>query len=59
MGKWVKVENLTDEFNEDVLDEVKWNNRDPFKWFVRVPGLFKKNTVFQINGNLQLTANNQ
>ncbi|MDV7186400.1 HYR domain-containing protein [Lutibacter sp. TH_r2] len=55
--KWVKVEGLTDEFNENALDEVKWKNTDPSKWIGRAPGLFKKNTVSQAEGNLQLTAN--
>lgn len=54
--KWTKVENLSDEFSEDVLDDVKWKNTDPARWIGRAPGLFKKNTVSQANGNLQLTA---
>ncbi|APZ45520.1 hypothetical protein BW723_04065 [Polaribacter reichenbachii] len=54
--KWTKVENLSDEFNTDELDETKWKNTDPNKWIGRAPGLFKKNTVSQSEGSLKLTA---
>lgn len=54
--KWTKVEKLSDEFSEATLDEIKWKNTDPARWIGRAPGLFKKNTVSQANGNLLLTA---
>ncbi|WP_366183781.1 HYR domain-containing protein [Flavobacterium ovatum] len=54
--KWVKVDALSDEFNLNALDEVKWKNTDPSQWIGRAPGLFKKSTVSQNDGNLQLTA---
>ena len=54
--KWTKVEVLSDEFTAKNLDEVKWKNTDPAQWIGRTPGLFKKNTVSQSDGNLKLTA---
>lgn len=54
--KWLKIEGLSDEFNEDEFNESKWKNTDPTRWIGRAPGLFKKNTVSIYNGNLQLTA---
>lgn len=54
--KWTKVEALSDEFTATDLDEVKWKNTDPAQWIGRAPGLFKKNTVSQSDGNLKLTA---
>ena len=53
---WSKVENLSDEFDGSTLDESKWLNTDPTRWVGRVPGIFKKNTVSVIDGNLNLTA---
>ncbi|GGZ88109.1 HYR domain-containing protein [Algibacter mikhailovii] len=54
--KWAKVENLSDEFNSNIFDEVKWKNTNPTQWIGRAPGLFKKNTVSQADGALRLTA---
>lgn len=54
--KWVKVENLSDEFNIDTFDDAKWKNTDPSSWIGRAPGLFKMNTVSQADGSLKLTA---
>ncbi|WP_282135738.1 HYR domain-containing protein [Seonamhaeicola maritimus] len=54
--KWTKVDSMSDEFNGNALDEVKWKNTDPNQWIGRPPGLFKKNTVSIADGNLRLTA---
>jgi hypothetical protein len=54
--KWTKIENLSDEFNTNILDEVKWKNTDPAQWVGRAPGLFKKNTVSLADGKLKLTS---
>lgn len=54
--KWSKIENLSDEFNTNTFDESKWQNTNPNRWIGREPGIFKKNTVTQGDGNLKLTA---
>lgn len=54
--KWTKVDAMSDEFNTNALDEVKWRNTDPNQWIGRPPGLFKKNTVSVSDGYLKLTA---
>ncbi|AUP81093.1 HYR domain-containing protein [Flavivirga eckloniae] len=53
---WHKVENLSDEFDDDSFDESKWLNTDPRRWIGRAPGIFKENTVTETGGNLKLTA---
>jgi len=53
--KWVKVENLSDEFNGNSLNSNKWLNTDYSWWKGRVPGLFKKNSVSVGNGKLRIT----
>lgn len=54
--KWVKIDNLSDEFDNNTLDETKWLNTNPNRWIGRPPGIFKKNTVSQSDGFLKLTA---
>lgn len=53
---WSKIENLSDEFNDDSFDNTKWQNTDPNRWIGRAPGIFKANTVTESEGNLKLTA---
>jgi len=53
---WTKVESLSDEFNDGVFDESKWLNTDSRRWIGRAPGLFKKNTVKEVDNNLKLTV---
>ena len=54
--KWVIVEELSDEFDGDILDESKWKNTDPNRWLGRAPGIFKKDVVSVSDGNLRLTV---
>lgn len=54
--KWVKVDDLSDEFNDDSFDTAKWQNTDANRWRGRAPGIFKENTVTEADGNLRLTA---
>ena len=52
--KWVLIENLSDEFNGESLDESKWKNTDPGRWMGRAPGIFKKDVASVSDGNLKL-----
>ncbi len=54
--KWVKNEDLSDEFEGDKLDEEKWLNTDPNRWVGRPPGLFMREAISQSEGTLQITA---
>jgi hypothetical protein len=57
--KWVKVENMSDEFNEDVFDDEKWHRdtaTDGFGWIGRPPGLFEAENVSVSEGNLNVTT---
>lgn len=53
--KWVKIENISDEFTNNSFDETKWENTST-RWIGRAPGIFKANTVSQADGNLMLTS---
>ncbi len=53
---WSKVEALSDEFDDGAFDETKWLNTDPRRWIGRPPGIFKKNTVTEVEDNLKLTS---
>ena len=54
--KWVLVEQLSDEFEGDTLDESKWKNTNPKGWKGRAPGIFKKDVVSVADGQLRLTV---
>jgi len=54
--KWVKVEAMSDEFNDSSFNVNKWKNTDPNRWIGRPPGLFTESTVSEKNGNLRLTC---
>lgn len=54
--KWVKIENLSDEFDGTALDETKWKNTDPSRWLGRAPAIFKKDVATVSDGNLRLTC---
>lgn len=54
--KWVKVEQMSDEFDGDTLDESKWKNTDPARWMGRAPAIFKKDVATVGDGNLKLTV---
>lgn len=51
--KWVLIEELTDEFNDGIVDTIKWHNNNPH-WKGRAPGLFKKSQVSEKDGLLVL-----
>ncbi|MGC6432519.1 MAG: HYR domain-containing protein [Jejuia sp.] len=51
---WVKIEALSDEFEDGSFNEGKWENTNP-RWIGRAPGLFKMNTVSEADDNLRLT----
>ncbi len=57
--KWVAVENMTDEFEGDVLDVTKWH-ADPkgngWGWIGRPPGLFEAENVSVSDGKLNVTT---
>ncbi|NIJ45167.1 hypothetical protein FHR24_001606 [Wenyingzhuangia heitensis] len=61
VGKtWVKVENMSDEFNDGTtFDTNKWH-RDPkgngWSWIGREPGLFEEESVNVSGGNLRCTV---
>lgn len=55
-SKWKLVENLSDEFNGEKIDDNKWYNTVPGGWIGRAPGLFKANTVSMKDGNLMVTV---
>jgi len=57
--KWVKIEELSDEFNEGFFDETKWHrdpSKDGFGWFGRFPGLFEAKNVTVSDGSLNVTT---
>ena len=53
--KWVMLTELSDEFNDNIFDDAKWENTNPNRWIGRPPGIFKTNTVTEAEGNLRLT----
>ncbi len=57
--KWVKVENLSDDFNGSELDSGKWQKEpvgNDWKWIGRPPGLFRAENVKVKNGKMQVTV---
>lgn len=54
--RWVLNEDLSDEFEGNTLNLDKWKNTDPKKWMGRAPGIFKKNTVSLVEGNMCITT---
>lgn len=57
--KWTKVENMTDEFDDDTFDDSKWHRdatTDGFGWIGRAPGLFEADNVTVSDGNLNVTT---
>lgn len=53
--KWVKVENMSDEFDGTSLDMSKWDNQDA-QWAGRKPGLFLPEAVTVGGGKLRITT---
>lgn len=53
---WVKLNDISDEFDTPTFDDTKWENTNPSRWIGRAPGIFKANTVSQADGNLKLTS---
>ncbi len=53
--KWVKIENMSDEFNGSSLDNSKWDNQFS-EWKGRAPALFSVNAVSVGGGNLKIVA---
>jgi hypothetical protein len=54
--QWVRVEELSDEFNGTSLDAEKWLNFHPY-WDGRPPSAFKKENVSVSGGFLKLKSN--
>jgi len=57
--RWAKVENMSDEFNNDVFDDEKWHKdtaSDGFGWIGRPPGLFEAENVSVSDGMLNVTT---
>lgn len=57
--KWVKVEELTDEFDGTTLDETKWQKEpigNDWMWDGRPPALFKASNVVVEDGKLNVTV---
>ena len=52
--KWIKVENLSDEFNANTLDTQKWASRVS-TWIGRAPAMFKDEAISLKEGNLLIT----
>lgn len=52
--KWELVPTLSDEFDGNSLDEVKWKNTDPSRWVGRAPGIFKTDVSTVSDGNLKM-----
>lgn len=56
--QWVKVENMSDEFNGE-FDESKWQKEplgNGWYWIGRFPGLFESDNVTVADGNLNVTT---
>lgn len=53
--RWKLVEVLTDEFNGDKLDPLKWDDFHPH-WSGRAPSKFKKGNAYVADGNLKLKS---
>ena len=54
--KWVKIENMSDEFNGTTLDRSKWDDFDPNWPEGRKPCKFEKKSISIAGGNLRLTG---
>ncbi|NME70789.1 T9SS type A sorting domain-containing protein [Flammeovirga aprica] len=52
---WEMRAEVSDEFEGETLDLVKWKNTDPKRWIGRAPGLFKENTVSLKDGAMCIT----
>jgi hypothetical protein len=53
--QWIMVEEMSDEFDGNELDTVKWMNTDPNRWIGRAPGVFKRDTVSLGDSQLRIT----
>ncbi|MFC2111709.1 family 16 glycosylhydrolase [Bacteroidota bacterium] len=56
--KWVPVEELSDEFNQESLDTEKWNDYHP-GWAGRTPSNFLRENVWVSDGMLHLRSNSR
>ncbi len=54
--EWVKIEQLSDEFDGVALDEIKWQNTDAKRWRGRAPGIFKQDVISLGDNNLRVTC---
>ncbi|KAA1247481.1 RICIN domain-containing protein [Aquimarina sp. RZ0] len=55
--EWVRVENLSDEFNGNSINDTKWQTEpveNGWVWIGRPPGLFEKESVSVSGGNLRV-----
>ncbi|MEM9984396.1 MAG: SdrD B-like domain-containing protein, partial [Bacteroidota bacterium] len=53
---WQIVPGLSDEFNDNSLDDAKWQNSDPSRWIGRAPGIFREDAVTEADDNLKITV---
>lgn len=55
--KWVKVENMSDEFNnaDGILNSTKWQKTNATGWIGRSPGLFIDDAITISDGYLKIT----
>ncbi|MEL6592584.1 MAG: family 16 glycosylhydrolase, partial [Bacteroidota bacterium] len=53
---WEKVENMSDEFNDNSFNTQKWDDLFLPYWKGRAPGLFTRDAVTEANGNLRITV---
>lgn len=57
--KWVKVDNMSDEFDGTSLNGAKWQSEpvgNGWTWVGRPPGLFDKDAVSVAGGNMRVTV---
>lgn len=54
--KWVIMEELSDEFDDDSFDFVKWRKTSSGNWIGRPPGLFEAENVTESDENLRIKA---
>jgi hypothetical protein len=57
--KWIKVENLSDDFDGTTFDDNKWHRNpanDGFRWYGRPPALFEVENVTVSDGNMNVTT---
>ena len=57
--KWMKIVEMSDEFEGTAFDDTKWHRNpssDGFNWIGRPPALFESDNVTVANGNMNVTV---